>query len=80
MYDVTVVIYVIEDWPVMPVEHCSFKLKPVGFFTSSPIMDLPESSTSHGHCGGDTCPVHAAADHERDHGYHDGYAGVTKDV
>ena len=45
---------------MMPVEHCSFKLKPVGFFTSSPIMDLPESSSSsHGHgCGGTDLAPH----------------------
>jgi primary-amine oxidase len=32
----------LEDWPVMPVEHCGFSLKPSGFFDESPIMCLPK--------------------------------------
>jgi hypothetical protein len=83
MCEVTVVLDVVEDWPVMPVEHCSFKLKPVGFFTSSQIMDLPESSTSssHGHCGSDTCPAHAATDQGRDSDCQNGRVDdATKDI
>jgi primary-amine oxidase len=30
-----------EDWPVMPVAHCGFTLRPVGFFDRNPILDLP---------------------------------------
>ena len=30
-----------EDWPVMPVAHCGFKLQPVGFFERNPALDLP---------------------------------------
>src|SRR6266540_1589928 len=30
-----------EDWPVMPVAHCGFVLRPVGFFDRNPILDLP---------------------------------------
>ncbi|MDQ6772631.1 MAG: primary-amine oxidase [Candidatus Dormibacteraeota bacterium] len=30
-----------EDWPVMPVHHAGFKLKPEGFFDSNPAVDLP---------------------------------------
>jgi primary-amine oxidase len=30
-----------EDWPVMPVAHCGFSLRPVGFFDRNPILDLP---------------------------------------
>jgi primary-amine oxidase len=30
-----------EEWPVMPVAHTSFMLKPVGFFDQSPAMDVP---------------------------------------
>jgi primary-amine oxidase len=30
-----------EDWPVMPVAHCGFALRPVGFFDRNPILDLP---------------------------------------
>lgn len=33
-----------EDWPIMPVEHCSFHLKPSGFFEHSPCMDVPPLS------------------------------------
>lgn len=31
----------IEDFPVMPVELCSFHLKPVNFFDMNPAVDLP---------------------------------------
>jgi primary-amine oxidase len=30
-----------EDWPVMPVEHCGFRLSPVGFFDENPALDVP---------------------------------------
>jgi primary-amine oxidase len=30
----------IEDWPVMPVERAGFQLKPSGFFSRSPGMDV----------------------------------------
>jgi Cu2+-containing amine oxidase len=30
-----------EDWPVMPVAHCGFTLRPVGFFDRNPVLDLP---------------------------------------
>jgi primary-amine oxidase len=30
-----------EDFPVMPVEHIGFTLKPNGFFSENPAMDLP---------------------------------------
>ena len=30
-----------EDWPVMPVDHCGFTLRPVGFFDRNPTLDLP---------------------------------------
>lgn len=30
-----------EDFPIMPCEVCSFTLKPAGFFTRNPCMDLP---------------------------------------
>ncbi len=33
-----------EDWPVMPVEHVGFSLKPVNFFDRNPALDLPRSS------------------------------------
>ena len=38
-----------EDWPVMPVAHTGFHLKPAGFFDGNPALDMPRSSpTSHG--------------------------------
>jgi primary-amine oxidase len=30
-----------EDWPVMPVESCGFRLRPVGFFDRNPTLDVP---------------------------------------
>jgi primary-amine oxidase len=30
-----------EDWPVMPVAHCGFTLKPTGFFDRNPTLDVP---------------------------------------
>ncbi|HEY1348617.1 MAG TPA: primary-amine oxidase [Ktedonobacteraceae bacterium] len=30
-----------EDWPVMPVESVGFTLKPVGFFSGNPALDVP---------------------------------------
>eukprot|EP01038_Epipyxis_sp_PR26KG_P004091 gene4091-5839_t len=44
-----------EDWPVMPVEKCSFHLKPSGFFDRSPVMDLPDSITSNQHNNENCC-------------------------
>lgn len=36
-----------EEWPVMPVAHAGFMMKPSGFFTSNPAMDVaPPASTS----------------------------------
>ena len=32
-----------EDWPVMPVTHVGFKLKPSGFFAGNPALDMPPS-------------------------------------
>jgi primary-amine oxidase len=38
-----------EDWPVMPVHHIGFKLKPVGFFDRNPTLDVPPPE-GHDHC------------------------------
>ena len=41
----------LEDWPVMPVEHVGFALRPVGFFDRNPTLDVPRSipgTTCHG--------------------------------
>jgi primary-amine oxidase len=34
----------LEDWPVMPVEHVGFSLKPLGFFNRNPTLDIPRSA------------------------------------
>jgi primary-amine oxidase len=39
-----------EDWPVMPVATIGFQLKPVGFFTNNPALDVPPSVPHAGHC------------------------------
>jgi primary-amine oxidase len=31
----------VEDWPIMPVDHVGFKLRPEGFFDRSPVLDVP---------------------------------------
>jgi primary-amine oxidase len=36
-----------EDWPVMPVARCGFTLKPTGFFSRNPTLDVPPSGK---HC------------------------------
>ena len=33
-----------EDWPVMPVATTSMRVQPSGFFSASPIMDLPKGT------------------------------------
>jgi primary-amine oxidase len=38
-----------EDWPVMPVTHVGFKLKPAGFFAGNPALDMPRSDPKHCH-------------------------------
>lgn len=35
-----------EEWPIMPVEHCGFKLLPFGFFDHSPAMDIPTKAAA----------------------------------
>jgi primary-amine oxidase len=40
-----------EDWPVMPVAHAGFKLKPTNFFSRNPAIDVPPSQPKH--CHGD---------------------------
>ena len=44
-----------EDFPVMPVEHTGFHLKPVSFFDQNPALDVPPQDriagqNSGGHC------------------------------
>jgi len=35
-----------EDFPVMPVEHVGFTLKPFGFFSGNPAVDLPYAANA----------------------------------
>ena len=39
-----------EDWPVSPVAYCGFSLKPVGFFDTNPVLDVPPSAHHDGAC------------------------------
>ena len=39
-----------EDWPISPVAYCGFSLKPVGFFDTNPVLDVPPSMESNGAC------------------------------
>jgi primary-amine oxidase len=41
-----------EDWPVMPVAHIGFHLKPVGFFDGNPGLDVPLADHCHHPNGG----------------------------
>ncbi len=41
-----------EDWPIMPVDHVGFRLRPEGFFDRSPVLDVP-ASTGHASTAGD---------------------------
>jgi primary-amine oxidase len=36
-----------EDWPIMPVDHTGFRLKPVGFFDRNPTLDVPPNASAH---------------------------------
>jgi primary-amine oxidase len=36
-----------EDWPIMPVDHTGFTLKPVGFFDRNPALDVPRTRSAH---------------------------------
>ena len=59
----------LEDWPVMPVDHCGFTLRPVGFFDRNPTLDVPASTSSHCHPGA----AGAGHDHGDDHGHDHGH-------
>ena len=39
-----------EDWPIAPVAYCGFHLKPVGFFDTNPVLDVPPSEHHDGAC------------------------------
>jgi len=44
-----------EDFPIMPVEYAGFMLKPTGFFSGNPAMDLPDDADAGGHAAPDAC-------------------------
>jgi primary-amine oxidase len=44
-----------EDWPIMPVDHTGFKLKPFGFFDRNPTLDVPPNPGGHSACGTGGC-------------------------
>lgn len=39
----------IEDFPIMPMESVSVQLRPDGFFTKNPALDVPPSTQSFNH-------------------------------
>ena len=53
-----------EDWPVAPVHRSGFKLRPAGFFSHNPALDVPAPD----HCAHDEHVGHDG------HGEHDGHA------
>ena len=40
-----------EDWPIMPVDHVGFRIRPEGFFDRSPVLDVPAPAPG----GGSRC-------------------------
>ncbi|NAZ75622.1 primary-amine oxidase [Kineococcus sp. T13] len=45
-----------EDWPVMPVDHAGFSLRPVGFFDRNPTLGVPAApKAAHGTAAGGCC-------------------------
>ena len=42
----------VEDWPIMPVDHVGFRLRPEGFFDRSPVLDVPAPARGACHAGG----------------------------
>jgi primary-amine oxidase len=58
-----------EDWPVMPVSHIGFKLKPAGFFAGNPALDMPPTAHcadhSNGHHGNGHVEASGPANAER---------------
>ena len=44
-----------EEFPVMPVEHTGFLIRPVGFFGRNPALDVPPQDRIAGQNGHDSC-------------------------
>ena len=61
-----------EDWPVMPVDYAKFTLKPYGFFSMNPALNVPPPDGA-AHCSADGAALHDPADligHGRSHTDH----------
>lgn len=62
-----------EDWPVMPVDYAKFTLKPHGFFSMNPTLNVPAPDGA-AHCSADAASVHDHAglsEQDRSHADHD---------
>ncbi|MDI3330179.1 MAG: primary-amine oxidase [Micrococcus sp.] len=59
-----------EDWPIMPVDHTGFRLRPEGFFDRSPVLDVPAPASGHCCAPGDgaAAPSDGAAQDGQGHG------------
>lgn len=58
-------IVVPEDWPVAPVHRSGFKLRPAGFFSHNPALDLPAPD----HCAHDEHDMHGHDNHAAHNGH-----------
>lgn len=61
-----------EDWPVMPVDYAKFTLKPYGFFSMNPALNVPPPDGA-AHCSADGAVLHDHAEligHGRSHTDH----------
>lgn len=58
-----------EDWPVMPVDHAKFTLKPYGFFTRNPALNVPAPMAA------DHCAHHGMVAEHGGHPAPDPHAG-----
>ncbi len=73
-----------EDWPVMPVDYAKFTLKPYGFFSANPTLNVPPAPQAHcshhaagesllvadGHGGQETVQPHGHGGHDHSHHGH----------
>ncbi len=52
-----------EDFPVMPVEHCGFLLKPFNFFDANPGLDIPPGTDMASKDNSQSCCQKSAGQH-----------------
>ncbi|WP_313817526.1 primary-amine oxidase [Citricoccus sp.] len=57
-----------EDWPIMPVDHVGFRLRPEGFFDRSPVLDVPAPASGHCCVPGDGSEPSGGPQDSQDHG------------